>query len=146
SDTLFFEYRVPQDGEYWFRLVRVMKNGGMGPPDLTKCEPNLVVTVDTQAPECDPKGEQVPSRQMVLKCELRDANPEPSKTKLECFMGDKGWQALEPFPGMPSCFKVTDPAQFRCKVRATLCDAAGNTAVREFGVTNATEVSVPVPA
>jgi hypothetical protein len=145
-ETTVFEYRAPQDGEYWFRLVRVMKGGSMVPPDVAKAEPNLIVVVDTKAPECELKAEQLPSGEMVLKCDVRDANPEPSKTKLECFMGDKGWQVLEAYPGMPGCFKVTDPAQFRCKVRATLGDAAGNTAVREFGVTNAAEVSVPVPA
>src|SRR5207247_1328302 len=45
-----FAYRAPQDGEYWFNIVIIDRDGRAG-PDVTQQPPALVVVVDTLPPE-----------------------------------------------------------------------------------------------
>jgi hypothetical protein len=42
-----FQFRVPHDGEYWFSVVTVDKNGRMTPADVSRERPGLMVVVDT---------------------------------------------------------------------------------------------------
>jgi hypothetical protein len=45
-----FSYRATQDGEYWFSVVTIDKNGRPNPPDVAQEPPGLQVVVDTQEP------------------------------------------------------------------------------------------------
>jgi hypothetical protein len=46
-----FTFRVPHDGEYWFSVVTMDKQGRMTPADVSKEPPQLMVVVDTRPPE-----------------------------------------------------------------------------------------------
>jgi hypothetical protein len=133
-DTDHFDYLVPQDGEYWFRLVTVDGAGKMNPPDISKSEPSLVVVVDTKSPECEVKALLGQPGELVLQCDCKDDNLDPSKTKLE-YQAGGSWQPLMPHSTMPNCYQVPELSILKNPVRATACDRAGNTCVREFTVT-----------
>jgi hypothetical protein len=133
-DADHFDYLVPQDGEYWFRLVTVDAAGHMNPPDISRVEPSLVVVVDTKKPDCEVKAVQGLPGELVLQCDIHDDNADVSKTKLEYMSGDK-WVPLPAHATMAGCFQVSDLAVLKNPVRATAYDMAKNMVVREFSVT-----------
>src|SRR5437763_1650361 len=46
-----FIFRTTQDGEFWFNVVTVDKNGSTQPADVTREQPQVIVVVDTQPPQ-----------------------------------------------------------------------------------------------
>src|SRR5262249_57619763 len=49
-----FVFRAPQDGEYWFSIVTVDKNGVASPADPSREDPARVRVVATQPPDINP--------------------------------------------------------------------------------------------
>jgi hypothetical protein len=143
--TKEFVFRAPQDGEYWFTVTTVDKAGKMNPPDIGLEPPGLIVIVDRQAPEVDVHPLTAGTGPAMLQCEVKDANPDPAKTKIEFMAADQKWQALEPVPDQPGLFKVPDPAVLRSVIRATAVDRAGNTTTREIQLQTAAASAAPVP-
>src|SRR5258707_6583631 len=128
-----FSYRAVQVGEYWFGSVTIDKAGGASPSDLGKIEPALIVVVDSQAPDLNvyvPPASSGASGTFI-RCEVRDANPDPSTLKLECQQADKSWRVLESVPGSPDVFPLPTDRSWTGVVRATATDRAGNTGSRE---------------
>lgn len=141
-----FVYKVPQDGEYWFTVITVDKTGGKNPADLSREPPSLVVIVDRAPPEADVHPTTSALGQALLQCEIRDAHPDPAKTKLEYQTPDGSWQALEPMPDQPTAFRVPDPGALRGVVRVTAVDLAGNITRREVNlVASAPPVTPDIP-
>jgi hypothetical protein len=130
-----FIYRVTQEGEYWFAVVTVDKNGRRNPADLTQEQPGLVVVVDKQPPEVDVHPGSAPNGTPLLQCEIKDANPDPTKTRLEYLTADQTWQSLDALPDQPASFRVADPGALRGLVRVTAVDLAGNKTTREVHLT-----------
>jgi hypothetical protein len=151
-----FIYQAPQDGEYWFSVVTVDSTGRQHPADVNAEPPGLIVVVDSQRPECDVKPITTATGEQLLQCEVRDANPDQGRTKVEYLAGDKTWRAVEPIPNQPGMFRVSDPVVLRSVVRATATDRAGNITSRVFqlesqtngmatqGVMELSEPSAPV--
>jgi hypothetical protein len=138
-----FIFRAPQDGEYWFTVATVDKSGKMNPPDIAQEGPGLIVVVDKQPPEVDVHPAAGASGAGVLQCEVRDANPDATKTKLEYQSVDQTWQALEPVPDQPGFFRVPDASVLQGVIRATATDRAGNTTTRDIRLQSA---ATPAPA
>src|SRR5262249_55876910 len=46
-----FKFMAPSDGEYWFNIVTIDKDGRANPPDVSRVAPALIVVVDAQPPE-----------------------------------------------------------------------------------------------
>ena len=127
-----FTYHVQHDGEYWFSVVTLDKSGKSSPADLNKEQPGLIVIVDTQPPDVDVRPTTMASGETALKCVVQDANPDPSKVKLE-YRTDAGWVTLEAIADQPGLFRVPDPS-LKGLVRATATDRAGNTTTREISL------------
>ena len=79
--TTAFSYRAGQDGEYWFSLVLVDKNGRQTPADLNKEPPLLQVVVDTHEPVVDLQPWMGPDNETLLRCTIQDANPDYQSPK-----------------------------------------------------------------
>jgi hypothetical protein len=126
-----FVFRPAQDGEYWFTVVTVDKSGKQNPPDLSQETPGLIVVVDRQPPDFEVLPVTPPSSQPLLQCVIHDANPDPSKTRLEYLTPEQTWQPLEPLRDQVNTFKVPDPGLLRGVVRVTAADLAGNVVTRE---------------
>jgi hypothetical protein len=135
-----FQYQAPQDGEYWFAFATVDRFGRVMPNDLDREPPGLMVVVDTKAPEVDVQKLIVASGETYLQCQIRDANPDYTKIKLEALMPDKSVRLLEPLEETPGVFRIGDPNVLRGVVRATTIDKAGNRAVREVDMNPAPPV------
>lgn len=127
-----FTYHVSSDGEYWFSVVTVDRMGRTTPADVSREPPGLVVVVDTRVPDFEIKPMTLANGETVLACRIMDANPDPSKTRLEYRLA-RDWQALDPVPDHPDMFRVPDPT-LRGLVRATVCDRAGNSTTREVNL------------
>ena len=132
--TRGFTYHATQDGEYWFNVVTVDKTGHMTPADLTNEPPGLVVVLDTQGPLLDVRPLPSSSEGLFVRCEVRDANPDPMKTRMEYQTADRVWRGADPVPGQIDTFVIPQQAVFNGMVRVTAMDRAGNAATREFNV------------
>jgi hypothetical protein len=129
-----FSYKVTQDGEYWFRVVTVDKNGVASPPDLAGQPPELIVVVDTQPPLVDVCPVPGAAGETVLQCKVTDANPDPVKVKLEYQAADKSWHPLTCQAEHPDLFPVVDATVLKNPVRVTATDRAGNVGTREISL------------
>ncbi|HEV3263808.1 MAG TPA: hypothetical protein VG013_43635 [Gemmataceae bacterium] len=123
-----FTYQVEHDGEYWFSVVTVDKNGKSTPADVRQEQPGLVVVVDTQPPEFDLRPIMAVDGLPYLKCTIKDANPDYGSLRVE-YKTDRSWQVLEPMTDMQGMFRVPDSS--KGVVRVTVCDRAKNTTSRE---------------
>jgi hypothetical protein len=145
-----FSHKVGQDGEYWFSLVTVDKQGRMTPSDVGSEPPGLRVVVDTQPPTLQVQPWTGPGGEHGLRCTVQDANPDPASLKAICHF-PSGDAPLEMIPGQPSTVRVRGEAM-TCSIRVTATDQAGNTAYREvsprdlFPTTKPAEPVVPAVA
>lgn len=148
-----FNYKATQDGEYAFTIVTVDKAGRAVPSDVTKEPPGFVVVVDTQAPEVSVTGPSSPADQLI-RCSVKDLNPDPMSLKLEYQTTDKGWSTLDGLPGQPTAFRCPDRGGWTGQVRVTVGDLAKNVTIREVNLSPALSVhayppppaSAPAPA
>jgi hypothetical protein len=141
-----FIFRAPQEGEYWFTVATMDKSGKMNPPDIAQEAPGLIVVVDKQPPEVNVHPLAGGTGPAMLQCEVKDANPDPAKTKVEFQGADQNWQALEAVPDQPGLFKVPDPAILRGVIRATAVDRAGNATTREIQLQTAAASAIVEPS
>jgi hypothetical protein len=140
-----FTYRAAQDGEYWFSIVTVDRTGKATPVDVAKEPPALIVVVDTQQPEVQ---FSTVSHAGVdcLRCEVHDANPDPSRVKLEYQTPDHTWRPVESVPGCPDLFRFPDKGSWTGQLRATATDRAENVGTREITWSTPAPVVEPVVA
>jgi hypothetical protein len=131
-DQKEFVFRPAQDGEHWFTVVTVDKDGKQNPPDVSQVAPELIVIVDRQPPDFEVHPLISSSSQPLLQCVIHDANPDPTKTRLEYQTPEQTWQPLEPLRDQVNTFKVPDPGALRGVVRVTAADLAGNVVTREI--------------
>jgi hypothetical protein len=129
-----FVYHTTQDGEYWFTLVTMDRAGRTSPPDVAADPPGLIVVVDREPPEVEVQPVALGAGHPCLQCNVRDANPDHTRTKLEYQSRDRSWQSLESMPDQLGSFRVPDPTILRGSVRATAADRAGNVVVREINL------------
>jgi hypothetical protein len=131
----FFTYKAPKDGEYWFNVVTVDRQGRSVPADVKNEPPALVVVIDTANPivniiplETNPQGQ-------IVQCEAQDPNLEGAKVKFFFQSGDKNWRPLDPMPDSTDKFCIPTQAVFTGMVRAQVNDLAGNTTTKELNLT-----------
>jgi hypothetical protein len=75
-----------------------------------------------------------------LRCEVHDANPDPSRVKLEYQTTEFAWRPLESVPGSPDLFRFPDKGSWTGQLRASATDRADNACTREITWNN------PAPA
>jgi len=133
-----FEYRLPQDGEYWFNVVTIDQTGKATPADVATEPPAVIVVLDTCGPQVDlkplPQGTGCADG-ICVRCEVHDANPNPFQTRFEYQTGDHVWRSLEPMPNQTDCFCIPRQAVLTGMVKVSCADRALNTTVREFNLT-----------
>lgn len=142
-----FTYQVPKDGEYWFAMVTVDKQGRGYPSDLRNEPPGLIVVIDTQMPEIELTNLGNTPEGQLVQCEVRDANLDNAGMRFFYQGGDKVFRVVDPVPGRPGVFCIPNQAVFTGVVRATADDLAGNQALREVSLsqlTTTTKASAPL--
>lgn len=140
----FFSYKAGQDGEYWFNVATVDRSGRMIPPDLSKEPPGLVVIIDSTAPQAQVQIAGANAEGQLVRCEILDANPDPTKTRFFYQTRDQMWRPGEAVSGQPDTFCVPSQAATTGTVRVVACDLAGNTSTREFNLASLPPASTTV--
>jgi hypothetical protein len=126
-----FTFQVPHDGEYFFTMVTMDKQGRGYPTDLRNEPPGLVVVIDTQPPQVELTNLGRAPEGQLIRCDVRDANLDTARTKFLFQGGDRVFRALEPVPGRPDVYCIPTQAVCTGIVRAIAEDLAGNQTLRE---------------
>jgi hypothetical protein len=127
-----FTYQATRDGEYWFTMVTVDKQGRAYPADLRNEPPGLVVVIDTQAPHVELINlGQAPEGQLI-QFGVRDANLDNARTRFHYQGGDRTFRALDPVPGRPGVYCIPSQAVSTGIIRVAAEDLAGNQTMREI--------------
>ena len=125
-----FVYRVPQDGEYWFRLVTVDNQGRQSPSNLNGDSADILrVVVDSRPPVLE-TNVMTEFGETVLSVNVIDANPDPASVRARV-LGDSGERYLTPLPGQPNKFRVT-AADLASPIRVSARDLSGNESTRDL--------------
>jgi hypothetical protein len=142
-----FTFKAPADGEYWFTLVTVDNKGMQMPTDLSRLPPGEIikVVVDTQPPAFDLRPLKLSNGEVVLRCLVNDANPDPTGIKIVYQGGDEVMHTMEPKPGMPGVFRVIGPEIFANPVHVTVADLAGNTTTNDVNLQESVAKLWPAP-
>lgn len=126
-----FRFQAPRDGEYWFNMVTVDKQGRSFPKDLQKEAPGLIVVIDTQKPEVELTNfGEAPEGQLVH-CSIKDANIDNARVRFLFQGGDKIFRPLDPMPGRQGVYCIPRQAVSTGLVRFVVEDLAGNQTVCE---------------
>jgi hypothetical protein len=137
----YFNFKAPHDGEYWFTLVTVDKKGAASQLDET---PNLIVHLDTQAPQIGMSALPECSDGKVVQVDVRDLNLDASKTQFLFQTGNKSWHRVEPMANTVNHYCIPRQAQLTGLVKVVAADLAGNSLVREFNLGSLPTVSTNV--
>jgi hypothetical protein len=130
----FFTFRASHEGEFWFSVVTVNKNGQSIPADVSKEPPGLIVVIDSTPPQSDVQVLGTSAEGQMVRCDVRDSNPDPTKTRFFFQTRDQIWRSVEPVSGHPETFCIPGQAAITGIVRVTSCDLAGNMGTREFNL------------
>jgi hypothetical protein len=130
----YFAFQAPRDGEYWFRVVTVDKKGRTSAPDIQREAPQVIVVVDTQPPVPEVQATSHTPDGLRVKCIVRDANLDVSKTRFSYQTGDGRWYDVNPVPDDLTCFCIPKQAVLTGKVRIIAMDLAKNKAEAEYDV------------
>jgi hypothetical protein len=129
-----FTIQLPRDGEYWFTMVTVDKQGRSTPSDLTREPAGLNVVIDTQQPQIELLNLGATAEGHLIQCDVSDANLDSSQTRVFFQGGDNNFRQAEALPGRSNVFLVPAQAVFSGMVRVTAQDHAKNEAQREMHI------------
>jgi hypothetical protein len=137
SSQTMFDYKAPADGEYQFTFVTVDRRGTMTPRSVETSSPHRVVVVDSTPPAVTAQLKQSKTGEMLLECQVRDANPDWSTLRALYLAPGNSWQPLVPAGvDMPGTFKVPSTVVIENKVRVDVADKAGNRTTQDIDLNN----------
>lgn len=88
-----FVFRAPHDGEYWFCIRSLDKQGTVAPAG--QLTPGLKVVVDTLAPRLDVTAERLPAGELSAQWQIVDPALNPDSLRIEYRTDDTAeWQEL----------------------------------------------------
>jgi hypothetical protein len=152
TDT-FFAFTAPADGEYWFQMVIVDKQGRRDPQDTRKVPPALKVVIDTKSPLITIKSLERVGDEATISWEIQEANPDWNKFIVDFRAGDGLWTPVEARGSLTGSAKFRIGQTGPLTVRLQMMDLAGNrsemtkdaAAPANVGSLNQTSARVNVP-
>ncbi len=141
-----FTFKAPHDGEYWFTMVTVDREGRCAPHDVSREPPAMSITVDTQPPQTEVTRLSNGPEGQVFQCLVRDAHLDPTKTRVQYQTADKVFRDLEPIADRPGVYCIPPQANITGQVRVYSSDQAGNTVTRECDLTELAIAGQTAPA
>src|SRR5260221_617564 len=141
-----FNFQAPKDGEYWFTMVTVDRQGKCVPADIAKEEPAMAVVVDTQAPQLDPILVGSLPEGHVIQCDAQDAHLDPARTRMQYQTADKVFRDLEPVQDRPNTWCIPAQANITGQLRFFASDLAGNVTTRECSLAQMPTLVKTTPA
>lgn len=132
-----FDYKAPTDGEYQFTFVTVDRRGIATPRSVETAPPHRLVVVDSTPPMVSAQLKQTKAGEMLLECQIRDANPDLSTLRAKFLAPGNAWQPLVPVgTDNPGTFKVPSTVVIENKVRVEVADKAGNRTTQDIDLNN----------
>jgi hypothetical protein len=126
-----FRFQAPRDGEFWFTMMTVDKQGRLFPPNLQNERPGLIVVIDTQKPAVEMINLGQAADGQLIQCDVQDANLDNARVRFYFQSGDKVFRPLEPMAGRGNVFCIPQQAVTTGVVRLVAEDLAGNQTLRE---------------
>jgi hypothetical protein len=141
-----FNFQAPKDGEYFFTMVTVDRQGKCVPADIAKEEPAMAVVVDTQAPQLEPTLVGSLPEGHVIQCDVQDAHLDPARTRMQYQTADKVFRDLEPAQDRPNTWCIPAQANITGQLRFFASDLAGNVTTRECTLAQLSTPAKSTPA
>ena len=128
-----FPFTAPGDGEYGFLVRTVDRQGNAYPPQVRGLPPEVVVVVDTAAPQVTLRPVQAPGGRVGVSWRIEEANLDPASPALEYrTRTDGAWLPVPDFTPAAEGQADWDPQTGTAvQVRLRVADRAGNTAIGE---------------
>ena len=132
-DQRFFQFQASGDGEYWFAVRTVDRQGNAVPAKISELQPELRVIVDTTQPEITLTPLPRDGNTVAVKWRIREPHLKFDSFKLEYRVGEQGrWIAV------PSAvFRIAGEARWEVSeqgtvyVRAQIQDQAHNLGIAQ---------------
>jgi hypothetical protein len=138
-----FRFQAATDGEYWFAMVTIDKQGRRFPVDLQNERPGLIVVIDTQRPVVDMVNLGAGPDGQLVQCSVQDANLDNGRVRFFFQGGDRIFRTLDSIQGRPGVFCIPAQAVTTGVVRLVAEDLAGNQTVREQHISHMATLSNP---
>ncbi|MDA0282967.1 MAG: hypothetical protein O3B86_06395, partial [Planctomycetota bacterium] len=139
-----FDFQASTDGEYWFAVQTVARDGQLHPGGATFL-PGLIVVVDTKKPTLQIDLKQSEPGRIALQWSISDVNIDSTSITLE--FTQTGMTTWEQIPVKPTASGQTSwsiPAGGLVAVRGSARDSAGNEAQSQYQV-DISPVGSPTP-
>ncbi|MFL5329922.1 MAG: hypothetical protein ACJ8C4_13540 [Gemmataceae bacterium] len=126
----YFPFQAPTDGQYWFNVAVMYRNGTQVPADVAQVAPQQKVIIDTQKPivrinSADRMGEEV-----LVNWEIQEPNPDLASLKLEYRPTEAStggfWVTVPTNPGLAGQARFRPNTPGPVTVRVTIQDQASN--------------------
>ena len=127
-----FKFIAPADGEYWFTLVTVDRNGQLIATSLAQQPPLAVVVVDRTPPKVFVHGMPRMPEGECVRCEFRDPNLDASLSMFEYQLANQQWLPGLPVSGATNTFCIPTNANYTGLMRLSAVDRSGNKTVRQI--------------
>jgi hypothetical protein len=131
-----FTFQAPRDGEYWFTMVTMDRQGRSYPADLRNEPPGLAVIIDTRAPVIELTHLGDTQVGTLIQCEIRSTNLDNGKTRLTFQGGDGVFRNLMPVQGRANVYCIPAEAVSTGVIRVSAESLAGNQTHREEHLNN----------
>lgn len=141
-----FDFRAASDGEYWFAVQTVARDGQLHPGGAV-FQPGLIVVVDTTKPSLKIDLKQSEPGRIALEWSIEDANVDLASIVLEFTQtGMTDWQRIPVKPSATGQTSWAIPGGGLVMVKGRAKDSAGNEAHSQYQVDIKPIGSQPNPA
>lgn len=127
-----FNFRAQSDGEYWFTLAFVDKQGKVDPPDVKTAAAGLKVVIDSTAPNIQLETIPHSDNKAGVSWKLSDSRPDLATLKIEVRAeGESNWREIRVDKMTEGRGEWSADPTTAYTVRATVKDKAGNSTVTQ---------------
>ena len=129
-----FDFQAAGDGEYWFAVQTVARNGQLHPGGSV-FQPGLIVIVDTTKPSLQIELKQAEPGRIAMQWAISDASVDTSSIVLEFTQtGMTDWQQIPVKPSANGQTSWAIPGGGLVAVRGRVRDSAGNETQSQYQV------------
>ena len=129
-----FDFQAASDGEYWFAVQTVARDGQLHPGGAV-FQPGLIVVVDTTKPSLKIDLNQAEPGRIAMQWSIDDASVDTSSIVLEFTQtGMSDWQQIQVKPSASGQTSWAIPRGGLVAVRGRVKDSAGNEAQSQYQV------------
>lgn len=138
-----FTFQAPRDGEYWFTMVTLDKQGRSHPADVRNEPPGLAVIIDTQPPAIELTNLGSVADLQMIQIEITDPHLDIGKTRMLFQGGDKVFRDMLAVPGRANVYCIPAEAVRTGLIRASTEDLANNQGFVEMHLSTMKTAAAP---